>query len=355
MLPRDVYSWVGAFAVGSLVLVGLLFVGLVIQHAIGMEVVRHVERRQRALMPLVLRAIVDVAAIPELQQSLRAFDLRIVRDMLMRLAMDLREEDAANIAYLFDRLGLLESEIRCLYALRSRVRRRAAANLGLLRPAAAVPPLLELLGDRQVNVRLAAIDALGDIGCDQGLMPLIPLLEDPEPAVAWRAQEALCRSGRDVGIEVVRYLERTRNVHGSKAAVESLRWLHPRKAESRLRTIGLARRSRLRAQTAGALAAIGTETCETLLQALLYDPSPLVRAHAAKALGQMGRDLSVPALRAALVDESWEVRLEAARALVGMREPGITALLEEMAEIRREDRVVWTAEAEGTEPRAQVA
>ena len=69
----------------------------------------------------------------------------------------------------------------------------------------------------------------------------------------------------------------------------------------------------------------------------------------------MGRDLSVPALRAALVDESWEVRLEAARALVGMREPGITALLEEMAEIRREDRVVWTPEAEGTEPRAQVA
>src|SRR5262249_31678686 len=108
-------------------------------------IVRHVERRQRVLLPLVLRSIGNVAAVPILKESLRPFDRRMVRNLLMQLAMDRREQDAADVACLYDQLGLLEREIRCLFALRSRTRRRAAANLGLLRPAAAVDPLLELL------------------------------------------------------------------------------------------------------------------------------------------------------------------------------------------------------------------
>jgi hypothetical protein len=47
---------------------------------------------------------------------------------------------------------------------------------------------------------------------------------------------------------------------------------------------------------------------------------------------ELGRSDAVPALRSALGDESWAVRIEAARSLLGLREPGITALLETWAE-----------------------
>lgn len=346
MLPRDVDSWIGPCALGALVLVVLLCLGLVVQHAVGMAIVRHVERRQRALLPLVLRAIGNVDAVPALRESLLPFDLRIVRGLLMQLAMDLREKDSTDVACLCDQLGLLRPEIRCLFALRSRTRRRAAANLGLLRPAAAVEPLLQLLDDRHVNVRLAAIDALGDIGDDFGLVHLIPLLEDPEPAIAWRALEALCRSGRDVGTQVLRYLELSRDPNAMRAAVESIRWLEPHIAEDRLCTIARARRSRLRGHTAHVFAEIGSGRSEAELHALLADTSERVRAQAAKALGELGRSDAVPALRSALGDESWAVRIEAARSLLGLREPGITALLETWAESGLESGAGGSGDAE---------
>ncbi len=335
MGSRDVNAWILVAATGAMAVVALLFLALLIQHRIGMAIVRHVERRQRVLLPLVLRAIGNPDAASVLRQSLQPFDLGIVRDLLLQLAMDLREQDATDIAYLCDQLGLLEPEIRCLFALRSRTRRRAAANLGLLRTVAAVEPLLELLDDRHINVRLAAIDALGDIGDEPGLVALIPLLGDPEPAIAWRALEALCRSGHDVGVQVLRYLELTRDSKASRAAVDSMQWLEPQKAEDRLCALARSMRSSLRAQTARVLAAIGSGRCETTLHDLLSDRSPDVRAQAAKALGSLGRSDLVPALRRAFEDESWPVRMEAARALLGMKEPGITAFLEELTELGR--------------------
>jgi HEAT repeat protein len=336
VLPHNVNSWIVPFTLCSLALVALVFLALVLQHGIGMAIVRHVERRQRALLPLVLRSIGDASAVPALRQSLRLFDLRIVRDLLMQLAIDLRVEDAPAVACLCDQLGLLEPEIRSLFALRSRTRRRAAANLGLLRPLAAVEPLLDLLDDRHINVRLAAIDALADIGDDLGLVALIPLLEDDEPAIAGRALEALCRSGHDVGVHVLRYLELTRSPRAIRAALESMRWLQPQMAEDRLCALAVGMRSSLRAQTARVLAGIGSARCETALHNLLSDPNPDVRTRATQALGSMRREDTVPALRSAFDDDAWPVRMEAARALVGLKEPGITAFLEELKEHGRE-------------------
>jgi HEAT repeat protein len=332
VLPRGIETWLAPCAFAALLLAVLCFLAILVQHRIGMAIALHVQRRRRVLLPLVLRSLDDPESVSELKGSLRRFDERIVRDILMKLAMDLREQDADKVARLCERLGLIQREIRCLYAASSRTRRRAAANLGLLRPAAAVDPLLALLEDRHINVRLAAIDALGDIGCDRGLVALIPLLAHEEPAIAWRALEALCRSGRDVGVQILRYLQKTRDASATRAAVESLRWLEPDEAVARLCRVARSERSRLRAQTARVLAAIGSERCEHALHDLLADPSCEVRAHAARGLGALGREDSVPSLRAALEDESWKVRMEATRALVELREAGITAFLEGLAE-----------------------
>src|SRR5262249_51945367 len=123
----------------------------------------------------------------------------------------------------------------------------------------------------------------------------------------------------------------TKDPHGIRAAVESLRWVEPRWAEDRLCAIAREPRSGLRGPTARVFAEIGSGRSEAAPHALLFDPRPDVRGQAARAPGGLGRPEAVPALRAALVDESWSVRIEAARALLGLKEPGITAVLEEWA------------------------
>jgi HEAT repeat protein len=55
----------------------------------------------------------------------------------------------------------------------------------------AVPPLLQLLGERVAETRLAAILALGLIGNHQAIGALMALLDDPDANVAYHAIEAL--------------------------------------------------------------------------------------------------------------------------------------------------------------------
>jgi HEAT repeat protein len=156
-------------------------------------------------------------------------------------------------------------------------------------------------------------------------------------------------------MQVLRYLELTRDPNASRAAVESMRWLQPQQAEDRLCEIARGIPSRLRAQTARVLAAIGSRRCETELHTLLVDHNSEVRAQAAKALGALGRSDAVPALRAAFVDPSWPVRMEAARALLEMKEAGITAFLEELSDANLEGGESDAPVANGIAVQAQVA
>lgn len=327
MLSSGSFAWIAALALGTLAFLAALLLFILLQRVVGVAVSRYVDHRQRLLLPLVLRSLADPGAFTELDQALRPFDHALVLEMLMRLAIDVREEDGTDIVRLCGRLGLLEREIHCLSALRSRTRRRAAANLGLLRQSAAIPTLLELLKDKNTNVRLAAIDALADIRCHQGLVALIPWLGDPEPAVAWRVQEALSRGGCDVGPQLIRFLSRTEDPRRQGGAIQVLRWVNPEKAVDRLCAFARAGSPNLRREVARSLAAIGTERCAAALHVMLSDPSPEVRVAAVQGLGTPGRPASVGGLRAALADESRSVRFQAARSLVEMGDAGIAALL----------------------------
>ena len=327
MLSSASYAWIAALALGTFAFLGALLAFILLRRAVGVAVSRYVAGRQRRLLPLVLRALADPEALHDLEAALRPFDQPLVLDMLMRLAIDVREEDGTDIVRLCGRLGLLVHEIQCLTALRSRTRRRAAANLGLLRQASAISTLLELLEDRNTNVRLAAIDALADIRCHQGLVALIPWIGDPEPAVSWRVQEALSRGGCDVGPQLIRFLVRTEDPREQAAAIHALRWVNPEKAVARLCAFARMKSPALRIQVVRGLAAIGTERCVAALHGMLADPSPEVRAAVVQGLGALGRPVSVGGLRAALEDESRSVRFQAARSLVDLGDVGIAALL----------------------------
>lgn len=85
------------------------------------------------------------------------------------------------------------------------------------------PEAVELLatrsrGDREIDVRLRALRELGQLGDKEAVPVLAKALEDPDPAVQYRAVAALkAVSGRDLGDDVNRWREWAADPDGSAA------------------------------------------------------------------------------------------------------------------------------------------
>src|SRR5205814_10155476 len=75
------------------------------------------------------------------------------------------------------------------------LRRRAALAAGRIGDPAAVPALVPLLSDPEVEVRQMAAFALGLLGDALAVDPLLAALKDAEPVVRARAAEALGQIG----------------------------------------------------------------------------------------------------------------------------------------------------------------
>jgi HEAT repeat protein len=163
-------------------------------------------------------------------------------------------------------------------------RRSAAAETLAGLGAAAVPALLDALGDRHPGVRAGAAYALGRIGDRAAVEPLIDRLQDDDPHV---------RS------TVVPALRRLNDRRGVASLVAALRDAHPS----------------VRLQAAGALAGLNDPQAVPALIDALNDADAEVRRQAAGALGQLDDPQAVPALIDLLHDADREVRLQAAGAL----------------------------------------
>lgn len=85
------------------------------------------------------------------------------------------------------------------------------------------PEAVELLGvryrsDREIDVRLRALRELGQLGDKEAIPVLAKALEDPDPAVQYRAVAALKKvSGRDLGDDVNKWREWAADPAGSSA------------------------------------------------------------------------------------------------------------------------------------------
>jgi HEAT repeat protein len=71
------------------------------------------------------------------------------------------------------------------------MRREAARALGEIEDQRAVTPLVELVDDPEMEVRLAVVDALGHIGGEDAREALLYLAESPEDRVREAAEHAL--------------------------------------------------------------------------------------------------------------------------------------------------------------------
>lgn len=324
-VPYEVALWlVLVLAVGVLV----LFAFLLLQREAGTLAARYRSRREAALTPLVHEALSDPSAILQLRLALRRFDHLVIREMLLHLALDLRGEESARIARLFRDLGLLDLEIARLRSWWRRRRAAAAANLGTLRVPGTFRALVPALQDRDLHVRMAVVRALGDLGTQEALAALVPMLGDPSPAVARQAQDILAERGRKVAREIRAYVRHTGNRPGRLAAVELLGWHRAPEAARLLLDLMREPDPEMRVHAARAAAAIGDPRFLEPFHGLLADPSWEVRGHAARGLGLLGSPDSVSRLCPLLRDRYWWVRYHAAVALAELGAEGKSALEE---------------------------
>ena len=88
---------------------------------------------------------------------------RVVRGILLRLALDLRGETGEAIATLYRSWDSSRS-ISGAYDPGDHVRAHAAADLGLIQSSEALPCLLQCLNDPAPRVRQTAVWAVGQAG-----------------------------------------------------------------------------------------------------------------------------------------------------------------------------------------------
>jgi HEAT repeat protein len=297
---------------GAVLLLGLL---LLLERTFAALARFRTSRREPILTRRVYRAVqTSTGNAAELRRTSR-FDRRLVRSILLGLAMDLRGEAGDAIAALYRELGFLKKDLVRLRSWRATTRATAAADLGLIHFADAVPALLHALADPDVRVRQAAVWAVGQVGDTAALTRLARLLADPSLAVAQRAQEVLTERGRELVDAILAYAESTSSRAGRLAAIELLGWLRITTASDLLLGFMGDLDPEVRVKSVKAAAAIGDPRFLETFHALLEDSSWPVRCQAAKGLSLFGSPESVPWLTAALRDPQWWVRFYAATAL----------------------------------------
>ena len=189
---------------------------------------------------------------------------------------------------------------------------------------AAVRAFAEALSAGRPEYRMAAASALGRIGDEDGVRPLVGRLSDPDPRVRERVCYALGRIG-------------------DPRAVEPLTGMLDDEAE------------RVRQAAADALASIGTGSALAALMELLDDEQAAIRRVAASALGEAGSARPVPNLVDAMQDDHDAVRQAAVFSVIRLLSTAPTdqshqvreAIVEELDGV--DDAVVVDALLEVTE------
>jgi hypothetical protein len=314
----------GVLALAAAVILLALF--LLLERTIGLITRLRTNRREPALARLVYQAVqtspVDTGRFPRL----RRFDRKLVRSILLGLALDLRGDSADALSELYRRLGFIGRDLARLKSWRATTRANAAADLGLTHCPEATSALLHALEDRDVRVRQAAVWAVGQVGKAATLTGLVRLLGDRNLVVAHRAQEVLAERGREIADAILNYAETTASRAGRLAAIELIGWLRITTGANLLLGFMGDLDPEVRVKSVKAAAAIGDPGFLAMFHARLEDSSWPVRCQAAKGLSLFGSPESVPRLTIALRDQHWWVRFYAATALAESGPTGEEAL-----------------------------
>ncbi len=186
------------------------------------------------------------------------------------------------------------------------------AALGNLKAVAAVPALAETLADDQMGRRYIAAWALGEIGSESAVKPLVGALENQDEEVRKYATRSLIKLNRLAVLPLIELLTLNPTPLAEAAAVRALGDIaDPRAVEILLQRLNGASR----ADVVTALGKLKDSRTIDALVSVLHDPVWQIRMNAAMALGPVGTDKQAAVLETLLEDEVNVVREWTARSL----------------------------------------
>lgn len=198
------------------------------------------------------------------------------------------------------------------------VRSVAASSIARLhiRDKKAVKPLIKLLSDKYAAARQHAARALGIIGDEAAIKPLLAIMRgDPDAYVRRDAIKSLVRlKGPTVATDLIDILPKQTEFR--EVILEGLRrFCDPRAGDVALKALSDGR-ARVRVQAVATLACLGDRRAvKPLCELLEKDPEQVVQFAAAKALGRLGDEQAVDALIAAMKHPKYQVRQAAITSL----------------------------------------
>jgi hypothetical protein len=242
-------------------------VAVVLARALRLWLDRRRERLAAGPRRILLEFLADGGPADQLEElvALRGPQWRALEPAATAMLAKVRGEARDALVEVFERHGVGDRALRDLGRAGAVRRGRAAETLGGLRRRDAVPALCARLADRDPDVRLAAVRALGRIGDPAAAGPLLATLAAPEPAP----------------VQLVAYALVQLEAGADRALLAGLDQPDPQVRATVLDTL------RLR----------GTTGAEARVVAVLReDPSPEVRRGAAAILGRVGGRASLDPL-----------------------------------------------------------
>jgi len=181
--------------------------------------------------------------------------------------------------------------------------------------SAAVSALTAVLRSGSYERRVAAANALSELGEAGVLKPLISALKDGEAQVRSAAANGLARLGDPHAVTPLVALIKDHDRNVRVAAVSALGQLGEKNAVKPLLTLVNDREWEVRAVLAEALGRLGDKSSLPAVLGLLHDRDQEVRQNAVDAVGRVGDETAIEGLVLTMVDEHMGVRQAAARAL----------------------------------------
>jgi HEAT repeat protein len=196
-----------------------------------------------------------------------------------------------------------------------------------LRESRNVQGLIFALRHKDPSVQYEAAEALGDIGDERAVEPLLIALKNDETGgVRWKAAEALSKLGTPAVAGLIGALQHDDDDVRWKAAI-ALGEIGDPKAISPLINLLCDDDRYVRSRAAYALSMIGEPAVDPLIHALREGDGNL-RWGAAIALGKIQNPRAIDPLTRALADKYENVRAESAAALAAIGKPALGPLLQ---------------------------
>lgn len=195
----------------------------------------------------------------------------------------------------------------------ARVRETAAEALGEIGDETCVPPLIAMTRDADVEVRIAAIKALGKLQDERAIPHLIHCFTDEYPVIRHVAADALIQIGEEAIITLILYLDDQKPIIRQNAARALGKSKDERVIIPLIKKIGDPD-PEMRTAVVQALSMIGIP-CIDPLSSVLLRGNREERLGALDALGYITDDRSKALIEHALSDPDEAVRIRAAQVL----------------------------------------